>query len=432
MERFLKILFSAVFFALVALPTLCLFGVKEDFTSLYGYEKIAKTPELSLATFRSRGFQDAFSESYAKTFFLRKTFLKTAYQMREWMNLGQFHYGYAQSLYEGRDNVIFERAYSQFHLRCPRPGGKEKYREAVALLKDIDAWCTSIGADFVFVPVADKHQAYPEYLPRWHDWLWNYTNYDTQAELAAICREAGVKVFDASTYLIGMKPRWEHWTFAPSGHSYNAYGSGLIYQGFLDAFAKMKTVNRLVPNQFKGVCPKKEEWYKDDDLGSLLNIWYNPRLAANPHYEPLFAETNKVMNPGSAVFFGDCFRNNALRSREDDRLPAIRAAEGAGAGAVREGSEASCDDVPVVQHRAARRAPRGDRKHLQGAQGGPRDLPEEAGVVNFAIALSFWICYDSRMRRNGGAAKKETIQPWRLRKRQLNPGVRGSAVPSGV
>ncbi|MBR4652125.1 MAG: hypothetical protein IKO72_02080 [Kiritimatiellae bacterium] len=313
MERFLKILFSAVFFALVALPTLCLFGVKEDFTSLYGYEKIAKTPELSLATFRSRGFQDAFSESYAKTFFLRKTFLKTAYQMREWMNLGQFHYGYAQSLYEGRDNVIFERAYSQFHLRCPRPGGKEKYREAVALLKDIDAWCTSIGADFVFVPVADKHQAYPEYLPRWHDWLWNYTNYDTQAELAAICREAGVKVFDASTYLIGMKPRWEHWTFAPSGHSYNAYGSGLIYQGFLDAFAKMKTVNRLVPNQFKGVCPKKEEWYKDDDLGSLLNIWYNPRLAANPHYEPLFAETNKVMNPGSAVFFGDCFRNNAKK-----------------------------------------------------------------------------------------------------------------------
>ena len=86
------------------------------------------------------------------------------------------------------------------------------------------------------------------------------------------------------------------------------------------AFAKMKTVNRLVPNQFKGVCPKKEEWYKDDDLGSLLNIWYNPRMKANPHYEPIFAKTNVTMNAGSAILFGDCYREQFAKIFQDARL----------------------------------------------------------------------------------------------------------------
>ena len=127
MNKFLKVLFCIVFFACLVAPALYLFGAHDNFVHLYGWEKKVTPPPLTVESFRTRQYQDAFSESYAKQFFLRRTFLKTAYQIREWMNFGLFHYGYNQSIMEGKDEFLFERPYSQFHLRCPRPAGRKKY-----------------------------------------------------------------------------------------------------------------------------------------------------------------------------------------------------------------------------------------------------------------------------------------------------------------
>ena len=147
MNKLLKVLFCIVFFACLAAPALYLFGAHDNFVHLYGWEKKVTPPPLTVESFRTRQYQDAFTESYAKQFFLRRTFLKTAYQIREWMNFGLFHYGYNQSIMEGKDEFLFEHPYSQFHLRCPRPAGRQKYEKVLALLKEVDAYCTSIGAD---------------------------------------------------------------------------------------------------------------------------------------------------------------------------------------------------------------------------------------------------------------------------------------------
>ena len=133
MNKFLKVLFCIVFFACLAAPALYLFGAHDNFVHLFGWEKKVTPPPLTVESFRTRQYQDAFTESYAKQFFLRRTFLKTAYQIREWMNFGLFHYGYNQSIMEGKDEFLFERPYSQFHLRCPRPAGRQKYEKVLAL-----------------------------------------------------------------------------------------------------------------------------------------------------------------------------------------------------------------------------------------------------------------------------------------------------------
>ena len=319
MNKFLKVLLCFVFFTSLAAPALYLFGARDNFVRLYGWEKKVAPAPLTLENFRTRKYQDTFVEAYSKQLFLRRTFLKTAYQIREWMNLGLFHYGYNQSIIEGRDEQLFERPYSQFHLRCPRPAGREKYGKVLALLKEIDAYCTSIGAEFVFATLPDKQQLYPESLPWWHQRLWNYTNYDVQGEMESICTEAGIKVYNGYRYMLDTKPKWEHCVFPPAGAHYNAYGSGLLYEGFLDAFNKIGK-DKLNRNRFAGVRRIKEMWSVDDDIGNLLNIWYNPRMERNVHFAPVFEQTNTTMNAGSVILMGDCYREQVAKIFGDAHL----------------------------------------------------------------------------------------------------------------
>ena len=319
MNKILKVLFCIVFFACLAAPALYLFGAHDNFVHLFGWEKKVTPPPLTVESFRTRQYQDAFTESYAKQFFLRRTFLKTAYQIREWMNFGLFHYGYNQSIMEGKDEFLFERPYSQFHLRCPRPAGRQKYEKVLALLKEVDAYCTSIGAEFVFATVPDKQQLYPEYLPWWHQWLWDYTNYDVQGEMESICTEAGIKVYNGCRHMLSTKPGWKHCVFPPAGAHYNAYGSGLLYEGFLDAFDKIGK-NKLKRNRFVGVRRIEEMWSVDDDIGNLLNIWYNPRMERNVHFAPIFEQTNVTMNAGSVILMGDCYREQVAKIFQDAHL----------------------------------------------------------------------------------------------------------------
>lgn len=316
MVKFLKILLTTVFFTLLALPTLRFLGVEEGWTKIYGWEKDSPVPPLSYATFTNRAFQTALAEDYAKHFFLRKTFLRTACQLREVSNLGLFHYGYSGSIIDGRDGVLMEKPYMKFHLTCPRPGGREKYAKVLGTLKEIDADCRAHGAAFVCMLFPDKPQAYPEYLPRWFGWFWDYSNYDTQGELAGLLRDEGIAVFDANRYMLGRKARWETWVYPPGGTHFNAYGCGLFYRGFVEEFVDTGRLP-FKCNRFLGVKPKETEWFLDNDISNLLNTWRNPHRDSNVYFEPLFEQTNVVMNAGSMVAFGDCYRDQVCRIFRD-------------------------------------------------------------------------------------------------------------------
>jgi len=84
MNKALKIVFASVFFALLALPTLHYFGVKEEWTPLYGWERKVGIPELTFAGFTNRTYQAQLTEEYSKYFFLRKSRLIFKWGSRDW------------------------------------------------------------------------------------------------------------------------------------------------------------------------------------------------------------------------------------------------------------------------------------------------------------------------------------------------------------
>ena len=317
MNSKLKIAYCVLVFGLLAIPLLSFLGFKEDWVKLAGWERQTKVPALSMESFTNRTYQAAFTEDFSKRFYLRRTFLRTAYELRDWFNFGQFHYGYANSILEGREGVLFERPYADYHLTCPRPGGAAKYAEVLKTLGEINAFCTSNGVDFVCLLLPDKLQLYPEYLPRWMNWFWDYSNYEAQAELAEHLEKAGIKAFDMNKYLLAKKESWETWVYPPGGTHFNAYGSGLIYNGFLEKYVDSGILD-FKANRFKGVERIAETWSVDDDIGLLLNTWRLPHVKDNPHYRPLFeSDTNTVMNAGSLVLFGDCYRGQVAQIFKD-------------------------------------------------------------------------------------------------------------------
>lgn len=319
MGKICKILFCLVFFAALALPPMRFLGLTHEFTKLHGHEVPVELPALSVASLRDRTFQDAATALFARRFFLRDVCVKTAYQIREATNFGKFHYGFRATLMDGRDGVLFERPYLQFHKTCPRPGGRAKYAKALETLREIDAFCASNGAHFVAMLFPDKPQAYPEYLPGWLGWLCDYSNYDTQGEIAGLLREDGIDVFDANRYLLGRKSEWTAWVYPPAGTHFSAYGCGLFYNGFLEEFVDTGRY-AFRGARFVKALPRKTAWYLDDDIGNALNIWRNTHVARNVYTEPVFEPADAVPNEGSMVVFGDCYCDQVARIFGDARF----------------------------------------------------------------------------------------------------------------
>ena len=318
MEKAMKIVYFVLVAILLVVPSLYFFGAKEDWTRLYGFETKTTVEPLTYASYTNRTFQKTFTEDYAKSFFLRKTFLKTALEIWDVVNLRMFHHGYSSSIMDGRYGILYEKPYLRFHLQSDRSSDTSKYESVIKTLKQLDEFCRSIGADFVFMPMADKPQAYPEFLPRWIDWFFEYSNYDAQGKMAQLCRKNGIKSFDASNYILSKKSEWKEWVYPPGGTHFNAYGMGLIYEGFAD-YAATNLENNLRFNRFLGVHRIDKVWKDDDDISNLMNIWYNPILWNNPHFAPDF-DSCEIANKGSAIVMGDCYRVQIGRIFKDAKL----------------------------------------------------------------------------------------------------------------
>jgi len=307
MNKALKIVFASVFFALLALPTLHYFGVKEDWTPLYGWERKVGIPELTFAGFTNRTYQAQLTEEYSKYFFLRKTFLKTTLQWRDWLNLEKFHYGYSASILEGPTGVLFERPYTEYHLEGDNPLEPKKYAEVMKTIHEIDDWCKTNGADFIYVLIPDKEQVYQEYLPTWFHTFWNYQENDIQGKMEAFCAQEGIRTFNARRFFLDAKTKTDQWLYPPAGTHINALGNAILVEAIVKRLSETGGA-KLKLNPFKGATPIDHMWNVDDDIGNLLNLWDTKRVDANVRYTPHYAQTNVVMNAGGVILFGDCYR----------------------------------------------------------------------------------------------------------------------------
>ena len=91
---------------LLAIPALSIFGAKEGWTKLYGWEKSTKVVPITYASYTNRTFQTSFAEDFSKNFFMRKTFLRTSLEIWDVFNLRTFHHGYKCSIMDGRETEI--------------------------------------------------------------------------------------------------------------------------------------------------------------------------------------------------------------------------------------------------------------------------------------------------------------------------------------
>lgn len=307
MNRFLKVLLCIVFFTALGLPLLRLVGAKETWLKIYGWEKKAELPEFTWQNLTNRTFQSVSTDEFAKEFFMRKFYLKTALQLRDWLNFKQFHYGYSGSIVEGRDGILFETPYTKYHLESPRAFDRKKYTSVFKLLHEIDDWCATNGADFVYVLIPDKSQVYEDYYPKYMTTIWDYSEHDVQSQMEEFCKEEGIKTFNAVRFLKEQRKLTDKWLYPPSGTHISALGNALVAEAMLK---KLDAEGRLrwKVNPFTGVTEQDHEWSVDDDLGRLLNLWDTHHLDVNVRYCPHFAQSNVVMNAGGILLLGDCYR----------------------------------------------------------------------------------------------------------------------------
>jgi len=319
MNRSLKIAYLVVFFVALAVPMLHFFGVKESWHKIYGSERIPKVPDLTFDGFVDGSYQQTLTEHFAKSFLLRHTFYTTSRQINEAANLGLFHaVGYAGGTIEGKAfdergvGVIFEDPYARYHLLCHRPFDASKFAKSVALLKDFDEFCRTNGMDFVFQSVPDKLQAYPDYVPDWMTWVWNYTNFPVQTYLAKLCNESGVKALDGVTLFDTWRKEMnsKYWLYPPGGTHMTCLASARLQSEVVRRVNEAGRIH-LEDNPIVRVVEKPDAiWSVDNDISMLLNTWSNPHVDTNCHYFPEFAKkTPKPLNEGSAFIIGDCYRD---------------------------------------------------------------------------------------------------------------------------
>ena len=319
MVKCLKFVFCLVFFAALALPSLHLFGVKEDWIKLGGYETRTKAVPFTFANVTNRTYQSTATEDYAKSFFLRKTFLTTAYELKDWLNFGLCHYGNSGSMINGRGAVLFERPYAKYHLGRDDHFDPKEYEKGIAKLREIDDFCQSIGADFVYLLMPDKFQTYPELMPPWFHWFWNYRNTDIQTKVAKLCNDEGIKAFDGLTFVTDLRKKTDKWLYPPGGAHMTPMCCGPMAEALV-TMLNGKGRSHLKINRFLGVVPTNGVWSVDDDITLGLNTWHNSHLKTNVHYAPVYEQANMTMNAGGAVIMGDCFREQVVKIFQDARL----------------------------------------------------------------------------------------------------------------
>ncbi len=320
MNRIARICYLLLFAAAMALPCLTFFGVKETWRRLYGWESIPDAPKFTWAGFADRSFQNVFAERFAKTFIPRTLFFVNAMQLHDWVNFGQFHYGYNGTLIEGRNGVLFEKPYIDFHLRHDRATPKAKYDRALSKLREIDAYCKSIGAEFVFISMPDKPQVYPEYLPRWLGWFWDYSEYDVQKDLTDYLNAHGVKAVDGSAVFREAKVKRSEWLYPPGGTHLTCVGTAMAAEAIIRRVNEGGRIKLNSNPLLKGV-ETDVNWSVDNDISELLNIWDDSRIRANVHLQPRFTHGgSSALNDGGAFFLGDCYREQLIKLFHEARI----------------------------------------------------------------------------------------------------------------
>ena len=305
MRKLLDVVLLILTAGLFYLPPLCLFGVKENFVTLKGFEYPVKPESLSLDNYISKKYQSNFEKRFAMQFFMRKSFLKAKNQLYEWMNGGYFHSGYSGWIFTGRDGQLLERVYMTHYF------GDFKFAETpdqvrnFIVIKQIADKLQAQGVDFVYVLAPDKVRMYPESLPA-HLAVLEKRSGPIYAPYCAVAREKyRIPCFDAYSFLQPLKEKFE--LFPRRGTHWNALCAYLVADRIFRDLNVGKSAEARYPTpSMPKITRVSQSRYNDNDLQRLLNLIFDPE-EYNVGTVPTFPRISPL--PKEAIVLGDSFAN---------------------------------------------------------------------------------------------------------------------------
>ena len=315
MKKITDILFSALIFLALLLPSLYFIGVKENFARpLYGAERSPKPVSLTVANFVSRKFQKTFDEIFGKEFFLRKSYFRCKNQIYALFNFGYFFSGSGVPIYGSRDGWLQGHSYMEYYYGNYRIDEK-KYRNCFQLFEKLAKEFKRRNIDFIYVLATDKIFMYPERMsPLFSYYLRGKDGPTPYAQFAGILQKYNVPCLDSHAYLSQFRNQIE--LFPRTGIHWNAYAACMTVEEMLRRINK----NKSASEQYIVPVPVRYEKtthpvYCENDVGSLCNLIWEPE---NVGSLPVF-DSNGKKNMCDVIVLGDSYSEEISQALRHSR-----------------------------------------------------------------------------------------------------------------
>jgi hypothetical protein len=288
-----------------------LFPVKE----LSGVEKETVMPEITFSGWLDKSVQQQFETWFTGHVGLRPWMVRTANQMN-FSLFGEIPAGSGTRVYQGRDNVLYEKAY----VTAYNTPGKKREK----LLHDITwgLWrlqelLEQHGVAFLLVLAPSKAEIYPEYLPGDLKKPGRDKRLSHYQRMVPMLEKFGIHYIDSHKLFLQWKENGSPLLFARGGTHWNYYGAGRIVQAIMDGIAAqrgqsydtIKVVSYTTDSRGFGT---------DKDLSELLNLWSTNKFNRG-QIHPVFKRIPGKQR-SNILMVGDSFAFTLINVMEAQKL----------------------------------------------------------------------------------------------------------------
>jgi hypothetical protein len=306
-----------LFVCLLALPVARKLAPLPPATPLVGYEKPLDRKPLSWRALWSGDFQEAFEPWFAQHLPVRKVLVRTDNQVS--YSLFRQPPNGGTPLVLGRGGTIIEKAYLDEYNR-PRPVPEARLAQIAANLARLRELLDGRGVPLVLLVAPSKAEIYPELLPPRFVLPGRAGRRSVYDRIAPLLRATGVPLVDAHQLLLDARRRGAAPVFARGGTHWNHYGAALVAERLLGELERLRP-GAFVQIAVRGAREDRTIWATDDDLGSLMNLWW-PRPWPGPQTHPIFDRDAAGRRPAKLLFVGDSFTLACMAFLVDEGLMA--------------------------------------------------------------------------------------------------------------
>ena len=298
---------AAIAMAVAMLPALRLAGVRDPMP-IHGFEKREEIPKPTLGTFASRAWQTAMEKNLSKQFFLRGILYRTRCQTMEMANLGRAHEGQNQKIGQYRDGTLFQHNYFEIYYNRECKVERDNVGMALECIGNLNEILESKGINMIFTMATDQVKFTRQPIAHPQRWLFRKSHDEFQTAYGRLLSDYGIPFFDTYSFLTNEAPKHAEPLFPYAGTHWNALASSLVVDELL-ARLNVDSSDPYAINRLDGVVetPGPAASFSDNDIGKLLNLFYNPYLRKNKCYVPVFENKDFAPNKGSVIIFGDSF-----------------------------------------------------------------------------------------------------------------------------